>query len=314
MSWVKKGKILEINNNAEWMSSHSSLPIFFPVDKDTFRIYFSTRNKEGRSYPAYAVYDRHTWELKKISANPILEWGRAGSFDDSGIMCSSIVKYKDIVYMYYIGWNQCILVPYHLSIGLAISDDNGETFRKFSDGPIMDRSLYEPIFNTSPVVLFESNKWEMWYTSCTHWIQGEVKKEPVYNIRYAQSEDGINWVRYVDKPCIEAISSGEAIGRPWVFKENGLYKMWYSYRKTLDYRNNRNNSYKIGYAESEDGCSWLRKDSEAGIGLSDSGWDSDMICYNSVFEEGNKKYMLYNGNTFGKTGVGLAVWEDENPN
>lgn len=314
MSWVKKGKILEINNNAEWMSSHSSLPIFFPVDKDTFRIYFSTRNKEGRSYPAYAVYDRHTWELKKISANPILEWGRAGSFDDSGIMCSSIVKYKDIVYMYYIGWNQCVLVPYHVSIGLAISDDNGETFRKFSDGPIMDRSLYEPIFNTSPVVLFESNKWEMWYTSCTHWIQGETKKEPVYNIRYAKSEDGINWVRNVDKPCIEAISSEEAIARPWVFKENGMYKMWYSYRKTLDYRNNRNNSYKIGYAESEDGCSWQRKDGEAGIGLSDSGWDSDMICYNSVFEEGNKKYMLYNGNTFGKTGVGLAVWEDENSN
>lgn len=75
MSWIKKGKLLEINNNSEWMNAYATLPVFYPVDENIFRIYFSTRDKQGKSYPAYAVYDRHTWELMELSANSILEWG-----------------------------------------------------------------------------------------------------------------------------------------------------------------------------------------------------------------------------------------------
>jgi len=76
--------------------------------------------------------------------------------------------------------------------------------------------------------------------------------------------------------------------------------MWYSYRGS---------KYRIGYAESKDGISWIRKDSEVGIDVSSSGWDSDMIEYPHVFDHGGQLYMLYNGNGYGKTGIGLAVLE-----
>ena len=43
--------------------------------------------------------------------------------------------------------------------------------------------------------------------------------------------------------------------------------------------------------------------------LSKTGWDSEMICYPYVFDRKGERYMLYNGNGYGKTGFGLAVLE-----
>ncbi len=220
MGWIKQGRILNVDNNYDWMVTHATIPIFFPIDDRTCRIYYSTRNKEGKSYPAYALFDTDTWEIIKISERPLLGWGRPGSFDDNGIMFSSLVPYEDKVYAYYIGWNQAMPVAYHLSIGLAISYDGGETFEKYSDGPLLDRALDEPIFNTAPCVLYNDGRWEMWYVSCTHWIRGEEKMEPVYYVRYASSADGIHWEKN-DKPCIDYKRIDEAIGRPWVMHTRG---------------------------------------------------------------------------------------------
>lgn len=311
MGWIKKGRLLEINNSSDWMYTHATLPIFFPVDEKTFRIYFSTRNKEGKSYPAYAVFDRNTWEIIEICEKPLLQWGKPGTFDDNGIMCSCLVKCDDKVYMYYIGWNQLVKVHYHVSIGLAISSDGGKTFKKYSDGPIVDRSQFDPVFCTTPFVIRSGNKWKMWYSSCTEWLKKFENYEPIYNIKYIESNDGINWDITKIEQCIDYQEDFEAIARPWVVREDNVYKMWYSYRVGYDYRINKNSSYKIGYAESVDGHKWNRKDDSVEIGLSEDGWDSQMLCYNSIFEEDGKKYMLYNGNTFGKTGFGVAVWSDD---
>jgi hypothetical protein len=77
--------------------------------------------------------------------------------------------------------------------------------------------------------------------------------------------------------------------------------MWYSYRASAHFAN-----YKIGYAESADGEVWERKDDLAGIDVSETGWDSEMLCYPSIFLYRNHYYMLYNGNGYGKTGFGIA--------
>ncbi len=305
----KKRKIILCREKYKMDVFTCDIACFFSVNENFFRIYFSTRNEEGKSYPAYAVFERNSWELIELCSEPLLEWGRPGTFDDSGIMFSSLVRNGENIYAYYIGWNQCFPVSYHLSIGLAVSSDGGRTFEKYSDGPLLDRSLEEPIFNTAPCVLLDSDMWEMWYVSCSHWIQGEGKMEPVYNVQYASSFDGVHWKKDKAKSCISC-RQDEAIGRPWVIKENNMYKMWYSYRKTLDYRVNKENSYKIGYAESVNGRDWERKDEMAQIDLSETGWDSQMLCYNSVFQENGKLYMLYNGNLFGKTGFGVAKWEE----
>ena len=62
-----------------------------------------------------------------------------------------------------------------------------------------------------------------------------------------------------------------------------------------------------GYAESSDGITWQRQDSRAGLPVSSEGWDSEMIAYGIVFRHGEALQMLYNGNGYGRTGIGIAT-------
>ena len=83
--------------------------------------------------------------------------------------------------------------------------------------------------------------------------------------------------------------------------------MWYCYRKDHDYRNNSNNSYRIGLAHSSDAINWQRDDANAAIDISSTGWDSEMICYPSVVKYNDTLFMFYNGNGFGQSGIGYAT-------
>jgi hypothetical protein len=176
-----------------------------------------------------------------------------------------------------------------------------------SRGPkALFRNDIDPYSTFAPFVMKEKELWHMWYVSCTEWKIEEEKPKHYYHIKYAHSFDGINWIRE-GKICIDFLTEMEyAIARPMVIKENGLYKMWYSYRAS-----SKTSTYRIGYAESTDAVNWVRKDEEVGLDVSESGWDSEMICYPYIFDHAGKRYMLYNGNGYGKTGVGLAVLEHE---
>ena len=87
--------------------------------------------------------------------------------------------------------------------------------------------------------------------------------------------------------------------------------MWYCFRGSRDYRSDKAQSYRIGYAESEDGIRWERLDDLVGIDRSEDGWDSVMMEYPFVYEHRGRKYMLYNGNGFGETGIGYAVLTED---
>ena len=307
MKWIKKGLIFKPDNNYEWMVSHASIPIADPVNDEVLRIYFGTRDKQGRSFPTYlevlADDPRH---IRYVHDRPILSLGKLGTFDDNGIMPSWIVNHGSKKYLYYIGWNPQVTVAYRLSIGLAISEDGGKSFSKYSEGPICDRDIDEPYFNTAPCVVVDGTSWKMWYVSCTGWEMINKRPEPRYHIKYALSDDGIHWQR-TNQVCIDYDSSTEAIGRPCVFVTNGIYRMLYSYRSIQNYRTDPGQSYRLGYAESSDGIHWLRRDNEVRIDRSATGWDSEMLEYSYVSVSKRGIYLFYNGNGFGQSGFGYAV-------
>ena len=193
-----------------------------------------------------------------------------------------------------------------MSIGLAISDDGGRQYQRFSQGPLLDRSHDEPYFNTAPYVLLDEGIWKMWYVSCTGWTIVNKWPEPFYDIKHATSMDGIHW-RRTGKTCIGYDDFTHAIGKPCVYKEGGLYKMIYSYRNSIDYRTDPKRSYRLGYAESSDGVQWHRKDNELGIEFSREGWDSNMNEYSTTYIYNGKRYLVYNGSGFGESGFGYAL-------
>ena len=292
MRWRKKGLIFKPGGHDDWMASHASIPVVDPINDEVLRIYFGTRDRQGRSQLTYIeVSADDPQDTLYVHDRPLLPLGELGTFDDNGIMPSWIVNYDGRKYLYYIGWNPQVTVSYRLSIGLAISEDGGDSYNKYSEGPLCDRDLNEPYFNTAPCVLFNGGTWKMWYVSCTEWTIVKGWPEPHYHVKYAESSDGIRW-RKLGCTCVGYDDFSEAIGRPCVFVEGRRYRMLYSYRSTRDYRTDRKQSYRLGYAESEDGYSWARRDTDVGIDRSESGWDSEMIEYCYFYEHKQKRSLV----------------------
>ncbi|MCC6583105.1 MAG: hypothetical protein IT271_05335 [Chitinophagales bacterium] len=307
--WQKKGLLFDAKKHKnEQLISHGSIPFAVHLQDDAFRIYFSSRDKTGKSFPYYidAIINNGNITLTGEVCGPVLQLGELGTFDDSGIMPSCLVKENGFIYMYYIGWNPQVTVSYRLSIGLAISKDNGVTFKKYSNGPVCDRSIDEPFFNTAPYVILEDGKWKMWYISCTQWQIINNYPEPSYHIKYAESGDGIYWEKR-GIVCIDYDEKAKAIGRPCVIKQGDEYKLYFSYRDIYEYRTSPKHGYKIGLANSTDGINWNKQYDQTNIYLSENGWDSNMMEYCHVFNHSGIEYMLYNGNDFGKDGFGYAV-------
>lgn len=297
--WQKKGLVY----SCEILGTGYAQDAFIDVLSDkVWRIYFTSRTKDVISLPFYMdVEAGNPFNILKINKDPLFLPGYKGTFDETGITMTSIVDVGNVKYLYYCGWNKGGSVPYSLSIGLAHGVD---TFEKKFDGPVMSRSIYDPICVSAPMVLKEDYGFRMWYITFTDWEDYDGRLEPTFVIKTAYSDDGISWTS-VTKPCFKQKYKGESFARPWVIKDEGIYKMWFSVRGPKGYRNKDGQHYTLGYAESNNGENFRREPID--ITTSDEGWDSEMIEYASVLKWDGYYHMLYNGNEFGKTGFGYAI-------
>lgn len=304
MEWEKKGLIYSCDFFETGYAQDAFIDI---LDDKTWRIYYSARTKDVVSLPFFIdVEAGNPQNILNIPNKPITLPGAAGTFDETGITMTSIVQVGDVKYLYYCGWNKRVTVPYALSIGLMVVKDNGTVYEKMFDGPIMDRSKFNPIAVSAPFVIFDEGFFKMWYITFTKWKVYNGRMEPTFVIKYATSYNGIDW-KTSNKVCFDSTYDGESFARPWVLKDNGKYTMWFSTRGPVGYREQGGQHYMVEYAESLDGENWERTQDKVAINKSESGWDSEMIAYASVIKHNDIYYMLYNGNNFGKTGFGYAI-------
>lgn len=298
MQWIKRGLVFAPDRQAAWIGTHAALPVVWPL-ADRQRVYFSSRDDRNRAHIGFVTLSlRHPQGDPQAGPSAALSPGAIGSFDDAGVTSSCLVEHAGRRYLFYTGWALGVSVPFYLNAGLAVSEDGGDTFRRVSDAPLLDRSSVDPFLTASPWVLVDGGTWRMWYVSGTGWCPGPKGPTHRYHIRYAESSDGLTWKRDGVVAIDYASPSEYAFGRPCVVYDAGRYRMWYSYRGA---------SYRIGYAESSDGLSWTRMDNDCVVGVSESGWDSEMVTYPHVFKLDDRWHMLYNGNGFGQSGIGLAT-------
>jgi hypothetical protein len=307
MSWVKHGVLIEPPTHLEWAVSHAAVPFVQVLDDTSVRVWFTTRDSLRRSQIARAIvsFAGGGTPSVEIDERPALLPGPIGAFDDSGVMTSCLVEHEGIQYLYYQGWSLGVTVPFYVFTGLAVSEDGGHTFARISPAPVHGRSAIDPFMVSSPWVMRDGDGWRMWYVSGTGWtVRDGVAEHYNVHLKYAQSANLIEW-ESTGRVVLDYASEAEyAIARPVVIADDDGYRMWYSHR---------GDAYRVGYAESDDGLAWERRDDEAGIDVSETGWDSDMVEYACVFDIGGRRHMLYNGNGFGATGIGHAVWDPAPP-
>lgn len=284
------------------------------IRDNCIRIFFSTRTRDAAgtylSQVAYADFDDQFEKVLNHSTAPVIPLGKLGAFDEHGIFPTNVISVESDVYAYTTGWNRRRSVPVDAAIGLAISHDGGQSFKKMGDGPVLGPSLHEPFLVGDGFVAQFEGAFHMWYIHGTNWISDPAgHPDRIYRIAHATSIDGINWRRHGSGLIPDRLGNEECQALPTVIKFDGTYHMWFCYRWATDFRNNRHRSYRIGYACSSDLENWRRDDSFGGLDVADEGWDSEMVCYPNVFQYKDNIYMLYNGNAFGKHGFGLARLE-----
>ncbi|GLI08711.1 hypothetical protein YDYSG_47430 [Paenibacillus tyrfis] len=311
MIWEKKGKIFDPSDYGLLFAQSPQALVF-----DQFiRIYFSTRQKDKQKYLsniAFVDFDKNFKKVLDVSTHTVIPLGKLGCFDEHGIFPMNVVRYENKIYAYTSGWNRKVSVSTDTGIGLAVSNDDGITFQKLGDGPVLTSSLYEPFLVGDPFVKIINNIFHMWYIYGVSWkiFDGNLQPDRVYKIGHAISKDGIDWIKD-NKQIISDKFPDESQALPTVIHFEDKYHMFFCYRQSSDFRENRNRAYRIGYAYSSDLINWIRNDALAGIDVTENSWDSDMMCYPNVFSSDNKIYILYNGNEFGKYGFGLAQLKEE---
>lgn len=284
------------------MQTHAANPFAWPLDDGTYKVYFTSRDKDNRSHISYLILDMNIAPtVVEVGQAPVLVPGSPGLFDDSGVAVGYLIEVNHRIFLYYLGWNLKVTVPWMNTIGLAISEDGGEHFEKASRAPIMDRSDEDPFSISYPSLMNENGLFRMWYGSNLSW--GERSEDMKHIVKHARSDDGVHWNRNHDTVLDHEHPNEYAISKPCVINNGSFYEMWYSFRG-----GENGDHYSIGYATSYDGLNWERRDKNVGISVSESGWDSEMIEYPFVFFHQGEKYMLYNGNGYGRTGFGLAIY------
>jgi len=308
MRWTKLGQIfVAAEHGLDFAQSPQTL-----VCGDRVRIYFSTRQREANgkflSQIAFVEFDPKLERLLRVSTKPVISLGKRGTFDEHGIFPINVVRHDGLVYAFTCGWSRRVSVSVETGIGLAISRDDGLTFERVGDGPVLSASLHEPFLVGDGFVIVRDGIWHMWYIYGTRWIEG-AQRERVYKIGYATSPDGWSWTKAGRSLIADRLGPDECQALPTVLDWGGRYHMVFCYRQATDFRQNRDRGYRLGYAWSDDLQSWTRDDEALGLGFSETGWDADMMCYPHLFRCGEQVYLLYNGNEFGRHGFGAARLE-----
>ncbi|OPZ78067.1 MAG: hypothetical protein BWY78_00749 [Alphaproteobacteria bacterium ADurb.Bin438] len=303
MKWVKKGFICSKDTfNISWYKKNTMTPLPYLYNDNILRIYLTMCDADNIGRVGYIDLDiDNPSNILKISENPVLDIGIPGSFDEHGVLPTSLLKEDGKLYLYYSAYQRQVSVPYIILSGLAVSDDNGDTFKRISDAPVLDRKNGELFQRSAIEVMKKDGKYKMWYTSNIGWINNGKHIAPEYDLKYLQSDKKDLWL---GEPKLSLALKGDEYGltMPQVFFEDGIYKMYYSVRSI-------SKGYRLGYAESKDGIIFERMDEKMEIDVSKDGFDSEMLCFGKIFKHNNNTYLFYCGNNYGQGGLGFAELE-----
>lgn len=303
MKWDKLGLVYAPSGTEAWARTHAMLPTPLHLPQlGVIRIFITCCDEDGISRPGYVDVrpDAPTSVVNRSSA-PLLDIGQPGTFDENGVICTSVIRAPDgRLFMYYVGFEIGTRIRYRMLSGLAISENDGESFSRYSTTPILERSPQELYFRGGPFVRFEAGVFRMWYVGGSTWLDVGGKPMPEYRIKYIESQDGMHWGSD-GRTAVDIVEGDEhGFGRPWVTGQAGGYKLFYSVRrKSLA-------AYRMGYATSADSIEWQRRDEEMGLDVGPENFDSQAIMYAAVTDTPAGTICYYNGNDFGRDGFAAA--------
>lgn len=301
--WRKLGHVFAGDGRSAWIQSHAFVPVPIELATGGIRVFVAFLDEHMIGRVGWVDVDpADPSRVRAVSERPALDIGAPGCFDDSGATPVQVVAQAGKLYLFYNGWQRSQGVPYHIFSGLAVSEDEGLTFRRLSSVPILDRTDTGTLVRSTPYVVPPSgqgDRWRMWYCAGSDCIERRNGRwAPTYNICYAESDRLDEWPR-VDEIVIRPVGDEFGLTRPVVTRDVDGFTMLLSVRSQSEI-------YRIEEATSPDGRTWRRWPDRRPVLTSADGWDSEMVAFPGLISVGGRTFMFYNGNGYGREGFGVA--------
>jgi hypothetical protein len=300
-AWTKRGLIFDTLRQGVggWMRHSALTPTPWRISDGVIRVYASFRDDDGVGRIGFVDLDaERPDEVLGVSAQPVLDVGRGGCFDDNGMILGDIVEGPGGLHMFYVGFQRVARAKFLAFSGLALSTDGGHTFARTQETPVLDRGPGRSSIAAIHSAMYEGGRWRLWYAAGDGWETIGGQPYPRYHIRYTETEH-LHGVPTRDHVCLMPQGNEYRIGRPRVYRHGQGYVMYFT-------RGDTRGGYFPGCATSTDGIHWERHDELFGLALSERGWDSRTISYPALHEQAGRTLMFYNGNDMGVDGFGMA--------
>ncbi len=303
MRWQRAVPVWRPEGSAAWARTHATCPTPHRRRDGDLRLYVQCRDDSGVGRIGWVDVDpRDPRRVLRCAAQPVLDIGVPGAFDDNGVFPTSVVRLSDgRLYLYYVGFELCHHIRYRLLSGLAVSEDDGDSFRRVQATPVLERSDDELHFRCAPFVVRSDAGFRMWYVAGSQWESIAGKAMPCYDIRRIDSADGVHWPAVGEVVLALYRAREHGLGRPFVVADAQGWRMH------LSVRQREPAGYRLGLARSRDGQRWQRADHELGLPLQPGAWDGEAMSYSAeVTGDDGARWLFYNGNDFGAAGFGVA--------
>jgi hypothetical protein len=308
MTWRKLGRIYCPDGTLPWARHSFMTPTPWLRDGNSIRLFGGMRDDQGISRIGWVdVEAANPTQIIVKSVAPVLDVGAPGMFDDNGIILGDVLEVsEDELRLYYVGFQLVEKAKFLAFTGVAISRDRGDSFERYQQTPILDRCPDGTFIGAlHSISRLPDGTYRAWISRGRGWQELEGRQYPKYDCWTLTSEDGLHFDNATAEQIIKPDQTEYRIGRP---RANMLDDGTWELRATSDTLNKQYESFRF---TSPDGVEFSRTDDVELPRGAPGSWDSEMTCYPAHFRTPlGDRYLFYNGNDMGRTGVGIAHWDD----
>jgi hypothetical protein len=281
----------------QWWHSHAAFPTVVEAVGDCLTVLVSSRDTSKRSSCAVIMIrvSEHSAELVDFSRGPLLKPGGEGHFDCDGVNVTSAYGTRDDLTVWYHGWSLTRNGGWLNSIGSARGSLT-TGFVRTSLSPSFDRSPEDPTSIGYPFWFPKRGAPVLYYCSYEKFGNPSLGEPYSYRVKCATGKDLSRGA-----PLLRHDEGMSAQSRPCVVERHGEYLMFVAVKGS---------KYHIRCANSNDGVTWQWADKKWWLVPSGESNEKTEVAYPYVTDHQGRLLMLYNGDSHGKDGIGLAVWDD----
>jgi len=307
MTWRKMGRIYCPEAKSGWAQHSFMTPTPWMRNSTTIRLFGGIRDDRGVSRIGWIdVNSADPTQIKATSCRPVLDLGAPGMFDDNGLILGDVLEVSQHeLRLYYVGFQLVEKAKFLAFSGVAISQDRGDAFKRHQSTPILDRCPQGNFIGAlHSIAKLPSGDYRAWISRGRGWQELDGRKYPQYDCWTLTSADGLHFDNALAKQIIIPHREEYRIGRP---RANPLADGTWELRATSDTLTKQYATFRF---TSPDGINFTRtEDVELPRGTPGS-WDGEMTCYPAYIRTPDgARFLFYNGNDMGRTGVGVARWD-----